>query len=63
MTKKRTLWSDTFTIVFTLPKGKEVTETFEGSLRSAIRYALKRHDTAVANFYTSNNCWLKEICW
>lgn len=63
MVDRKTLWSDVFTLIFTLPNGKKNSEEFQGSVRSAIRYALNRYDTAVVNIYTSNRDWLKEISW
>ncbi|BFH71914.1 hypothetical protein J27TS7_08350 [Paenibacillus dendritiformis] len=58
----------TITIEFSLPTGGPaspeitVTEEFQGGLRAAIRYGLKRYDMAVANFYSGDR-WLKEIGW
>lgn len=63
MNKRSSLWNGTFQIVVSLPEGKQTTETFNGSLKSAIRYARNQYRIAVANFYCADGTWLKEVAW
>ncbi|MEC2296689.1 hypothetical protein P9266_18500 [Bacillus subtilis] len=67
--KPLTLWNDTFRVELKLTQydgsGSECnkTEYFTGSLKSAIRSIVNGNHkgNVVANFYTSNGRWLKEI--
>lgn len=64
--KPLTLWSNTFRIELKLTQydsSGSVCKYFTGSLKSAIRSIINgsHKGNVVANFYTSNGCWLKEI--
>lgn len=69
MKAKKSLWNDTFKIDITFParsytdrSNVELLE-FKGSLKGAIRFVQAEYigQTYVANFYTSDDEWLKEI--
>jgi hypothetical protein len=64
---KKSLWNDNFMIEFSVPLSynefERKTEFFEGSLKSAIKFALNRYPGGAANFYTSEGTWLKKIMW
>ena len=68
--QRRSLWDDTFTLQISITDKRFSSfttttseEKYTGSLRDAIRYVLKKFDTATVSFYTSDGTWLKEIGW
>jgi len=69
MKAKKSLWNDTFKIDITFPARSYTDRSnvealeFTGSLKSAIRMVMKDYSDRdfTANFYTSDNVWLKEI--
>lgn len=63
----KSIWKDSFLIKVNKRECNEEYTTFiifNGSLKNAIRYCfirIKPH--AVLNFYSSDGCWIKEICF
>ncbi|ALA13232.1 hypothetical protein TSARBOMBA_200 [Bacillus phage TsarBomba] len=69
MKAKKSLWNDTFKIDITFPARSYTDRSnvealeFTGSLKGAIRMVMNDYGDRdfVANFYTSDNEWIKEI--